>query len=164
MQKGATMFDPTTFVGFHTWLSLLAMASGIYVVAGLLSGRMMPGWTPVYLVTAVGTSVTGFGFPLSPFLPSHVVGILSLIVLAAAIVARYLLRSPRGIRWLYIPGIVLSEYFLVFVGVAQAFSKIGALSALAPTQTEPPFAITQLVVLAIFAVLGVIGVRGFRTA
>jgi hypothetical protein len=156
------MFDPTTLVGFHTWLSLIAMAVGIYVVAGLIGGRREPGWTAIYLITAVATSATGFLFPFSVLLPSHIVGVLSLIVLVAAILGRYIFGYAGAWRWLYVLGIVIGEYFLVFVGVAQSFGKIPALAALAPTQSEPPFAIAQAIVLAIFVWLSIAAVRGFH--
>jgi hypothetical protein len=158
------MFDPTTLVGFHTWLSLIGIVTGIVVVLGLTKNQGMPGWTAAHLVTSVGTSATGFLFAVNAFLPSHAVGVLSLIALALAIVGRYMRHYAGAWRWIYAVSITISTYFLVFVGVVQAFGKIPSLNALAPTQSEPPFAIAQLVVLAIFVVLSTLGVRRFHPA
>ena len=96
------MFDPTTLVGFHTWLSLIALAAGLVVTGGLLRGRRLPGWTGVFLATAVATSATGFLLPAPHFLPSHAVGILALASLAVAILARYRFRMAGAWRWIYI--------------------------------------------------------------
>lgn len=110
------------------------------------------------------TSVSGFGFPFSldHLLPSHKVGILSLVVLAIAIPARYMFLLAGAWRRIYVIGAVLSLYLNVFVLVVQAFLKIPALHAMAPHGTEPPFVIAQVVVLALFVVLGVIAVKRFR--
>ncbi len=149
------MFDPTTLVGFHTWLSLIALATGLVAVADLLAGRVRGGLTLVYLATAVATDVTGYMFAFTGLLPSHVVGALSLLALAAAIAARGAGAASRT----YILGIVASVYLLAFVAVAQAFLKVPALNALAPTQSEPPFAIAQGVLLLAFVALGVAALR-----
>lgn len=156
------MFDPTTWTGFHTWLSLIAIATGFVVLADLISGRDRPGWTAVFLATAFATSATGFGFPFNVVLPSHIVGVVALVVLAVTLPARYHFR--RAGRWnaIYAIGVVASLWFLVFVAVAQAFTKIPALHALAPTQSEPPFAIAEGVVLALFVLAGFSAVRGSR--
>lgn len=156
------MFDITTFTGFHTWLSLIAIASGVLVLAGLFAARMLPAWTGVFLATSVATSATGYGFPFSGVLPSHVVGAIALAILAVTLVARYGFHLARAWRWIYAAGAVASLYLLVFVAVAQAFGKVPALHALAPTQSEPPFAIAQGVVLALFIVLGITAARAFH--
>jgi hypothetical protein len=152
----------STFTAIHTVLSLAALASGIVVVIGLLAGRMHGVWTTVYLVTAVAASVTGFGFPFTQFMASHWVGVISLVVLAAALLARYGFHLAGAWRWVYAVGIVISVYFLVFVTIAQAFQKVTALKALAPTMSEAPFAVAQLVVLAIFVWLAIAAARKFR--
>lgn len=110
----------------------------------------------------MATSVTGFGFPFDRFQDSHWVGVLSLVVLAAAILARYVFHFAGAWRWVYALGVVLSLYFLVFVGVAQLFKKVPALAAMAPTLSEPPFAITQLALTAIFVVLAIAAAIKFR--
>ena len=154
------MFDPTTWTGFHTWLSLVAIAAGFVVMADLIAGRDRRGWTAVFLVTAFATSATGFGFPFNGILPSHIVGVVALVVLAFTVPARY--HFHRAGRWagVYAVGIVASQWLLVFVAIAQAFAKIPSLQALAPTQSEPPFAIAQGVVLLLFVLAGIAAVRG----
>ena len=147
------MFDPTSFVGFHTWLSLIAIAAGFPMMIGLLHGRTRPGWTGTYLSTTFATSATGFGFPFHGLLPSHVIGAISLILVGMAGYALYVRRLDGRWRRLYAISAMLVFYLLVFVLVAQTFAKVPALHALAPTQSEPPFAIAEAVVLAVFAVL-----------
>jgi hypothetical protein len=110
----------------------------------------------------VATSVTGFGFPLTHFGAPHWVGVISLFVLAVAIFARYVHHLAGAWRWIYVVSAALALYLNVFVGVVQAFQKLSALKALAPTQSEPPFLLTQLVVLMIFIALAVVAARRFR--
>jgi hypothetical protein len=146
----------------HTLISLAEIFSGFVVLFGLLAGKRLDGWTKWFLITTVATSITGFGFPLYHFGAPHVVGIISLLVLAATIYARYP-RYPAGSwRWIYVVGAMIALYLNVFVGVVQAFQKIPAFTALAPTQTEPPFAIAQLVVLALFVLLTIVATVRFR--
>lgn len=147
------MFDPTTFVGFHTWLSLIAIVAGFPVTAGLLHGHTRPGWTGVFLSTAFATSATGFGFPFNGVLPSHIVGAIHIALVAIAGYALYGRRLEGGWRRIYAIMAVLSFYLLIFVLVAQLFGKVPALHALAPTQSEPPFGIAQGIVLVVFALL-----------
>jgi hypothetical protein len=156
------IFDLSTFTAIHTVLSLVALASGIIVVLGLLGSHGMPALTALYLATSVATSATGFGFPTAGFMPSHGVGVISLVLLLAAILARYICHFAGAWRWIYAVGVVLSVYFLVFVGIVQAFMKVPALRAAAPTQSEPPFAIAQGVTLVIFIVLTIAAARRFR--
>ena len=146
----------------HTLISLAGIFTGFVVLFGLLAGKRLDGWTKWFLITTVATSVTGFGFPLHHFGAPHVVGIISLVVLAVTIYARYPRRLVGAWRWIYVVGALIALYFNVFVGVVQAFQKIPALNAVAPTQTEPPFAITQLVVLALFVVLTIVATIRFR--
>lgn len=152
----------TTYTFAHVLLSLIGIASGFVVLAGLLKSKPHNGWTAIFLTTTVLTSVTGFGFPFTQLLPSHIVGIISLVVLAIAILARYPLHLAGAWRWIYVITAVIALYFNVFVGVAQAFIKIPALRTLAPTQSEPPFAIAEGAVLLLFVVLGFLGVRKFH--
>ena len=116
----------------------------------------------MFLATTALTSLTGFGFPFDHVLPSHVVGILTLVALLVAILAFYLFRLAGAWRWLYVVGAIVALWFNVFVLVAQAFNKIAALKALAPTQSEPPFLIAQTIVLVIFIVLGLLAARKFH--
>jgi len=130
----------------------------------MLAGKRLDGWTKWFLVTTVLTSVTGFFFPFHGFTPAIGLGIISLLVLAIAIYARYPRQLAGHWRWIYVVGAVISLYFNVFVGIVQSFEKIPALTAMAPTQTEPPFKLTQLVVLALFIVLGIVAAIRFRPA
>lgn len=140
----------STFTLLHVIISLAGIGSGFIVVFGLLNSKRLDGWTAIFLTTTVLTSVTGFLFPFEKLLPSHILGTLSLIVLAIAIFARYGRHMVGAWRGTYVVTAAIALYFNCFVAVVQAFAKIPALHALAPTQKEPPFAIAQLVVLAIF--------------
>jgi hypothetical protein len=157
-----TIFDPTTFTGIHTDVSVIAIVLGMVTVIALSRGQLVDGWTIGFLVTAVLTSATGYGFTSTRVLPSHIVGAIALIVLAITILARYGFHLAGRWRTIYPVGVVSSLYFLIFVAIAQAFAKIAALHSLAPTQSEPPFAIAQLVNLVIFVVIGLVAMRGFR--
>ncbi|TMG87319.1 MAG: hypothetical protein E6H74_01505 [Betaproteobacteria bacterium] len=152
----------STFTLVHVVLSLVGIFAGLIVLFGMFTSKAFNGWTALFLATTVLTSVTGFFFPADHILPSHMVGVVSLIVLTVAILARYVSRLAGPWRWIYIAGAVLALYLNVFVGVVQAFQKLPLLSSLAPTQSEPPFLIAQFVVLAIFIVLGILAVRLFR--
>jgi uncharacterized membrane protein len=157
------MFNPMTFVGFHTWLSLIAIVAGYPMMMGLLRGHTRPGWTGIYLSTAFATSATGFGFPFNGVLPSHIVGAISLVLLVIAGYALYARRLDGGWRKTYAITAMLAFYLLVFVLVAQLFSKVPALRAMAPTQSEPPFAIAEGVVFVAFAVLTWLAARRFSS-
>src|SRR6266700_3431502 len=140
----------TIFTIVHVIISLIGIFSGSIVLSGLLAARQLDGWTVVFLISTVLTSVTGFFFPVHHFMPSHGVGILSLLLLSIAIYARYGRNLAGNWRWAYVVTAMLGFYFNVFVLVAQLFAKVPPLKALAPTQSEPPFAITQLSVLLVF--------------
>ena len=152
----------SAFTLLHVVLSLIGIVSGIVVVAAMLGSRIANGWTALFLTTTVLTSVTGFLFPTDQILPSHIVGIVSLVVLIIAIAALYGYRLARSWRWIYVVTAVVALYLNVFVLVAQGFQKVAVLNALAPTQSDPGFIIAQLIVLAIFVVLGIKAVRSFR--
>ena len=152
----------STFTFLHVVLSLVGIVSGFVVMFGLLTLKPLPGWTAAFLSTTLATSVTGFGFPFTRFLPSHAVGVLSIVVLGLAIGAYYGFRhSPRA-RALYVVSAVLALYFNVFVLVVQAFLKVPVLHALAPTQAELPFAAAQGLVLAGFVALAIGALRQLR--
>lgn len=156
--------DLTLLTYIHTGLSIIALAAGIPVALGLLHAGATKFWTVVFLITTVLTSVTGFLFPFSRFGDSHWVGLISLIVLAAAIAAQYLFKYRGSWRWIYAVMALLAFYLNVFVLVAQLFKKVPALHALAPTLMEPPFAIAQLVLLAFFVWLIWKAARAFKPA
>jgi hypothetical protein len=152
-----------TFTFMHVLLSLVGIGSGCIVLFGLLTGKRLDGWTALFLASTVATSMTGFGFPFDHLLPSHKVGIMSLLVLAVAILARYTFHLTGAWRWIYVVGAVVALYLNVFVAIVQAFQKVPALQAIAPTQSEPPFVLTQLVVLALFVGLALTVARRFHT-
>ena len=151
------------FTWFHTILSLIAIITGFVVVRDLLAARTPPVWTGLFIATAALTSGTGFGFT-APFGPSHVVGILSLALLVGSTVALYVFHLAGPWRWIYAISQTLALFLLVFVLVAQVFKKVPALAAIAPTQSEPPFAVAEGVVLAVFLVLSVAAALRFRPA
>ena len=157
-------FDLSTFTQIHTVVSLLALATGLIVVFGMLAGSRLNGVTAIYLLSSVATSAGGFGFPFDHFLPSHWISVLSLVLLLVAILARYVFHFAGGWRWIYVVATTLTVYFLVFVAAVQAFMKVPALRALAPTQTEPPFVYVQGGVLIVFIMLTVAALRAFHPA
>ena len=152
---------PYTF--FHVLISLVGIVSGFVVLFfGLLASRRLPGWTALFLATTILTSVTGFGFPFDHFLPSHVVGTVSLVVLAVALLALYRFKLAGGWRRVYVIAAVVSLYLNFFVLVVQGFLKVPALHDLAPQQNEPPFVAAQGAALAFFIVAGALAIRRFH--
>jgi hypothetical protein len=159
MMLGMTL---STFTLFHVVLSLVGIATGFIVVYGLMTGKRLDAWTATFLLFTVLTSLTGFLFPFTHLLPSHVVGILSLLMLAVAIVARYPRRLEGAWRRIYVICAMVALYLNCFVLVAQMFLKLPALHALAPKGNEPPFLIAQLALLAIFVWLTIVAARRFH--
>ncbi len=157
------IFGMDTYTFVHVALSLIGIAAGIIVLFGWLADVRLPGWTALFLSTTVLTSVTGFGFPFSTLLPSHIVGIISLIVLAVALYALYGAHLSGAWRWIYLVTATIALYLNVFVLIVQAFIKIPALNALAPTQAEAPFVATQGAALVAFVVLALLASRRFRS-
>jgi hypothetical protein len=137
----------TTYTFLHVLISLIGIGSGLVLMFGFIIGKRLDNLTAVFLTTTVLTSVTGFGFPFDHLLPSHILGIISLVVLAIAIPARYVFNLADSLRWIYVVGASMALYLNVFVLIAQLFLKVPALKALAPTQSEPPFLLAQLLVL-----------------
>jgi hypothetical protein len=154
--------DPNWLTVSHTVISLMGIASGLVVAWGLLASRTLPTTTLVFLLTTVVTSASGYLFHRAHILPSHIVGAISLVLLAAAIVAYYGFRLAGAWRWIYVVTALLSLYLNVFVLVVQSFLKVPLLHALAPKGSEPPFAISQGVVLIAFIALIVLAVRRFH--
>ena len=151
-----------TFTTVHVLISLVGLVAGLIVLFGMVSDRQMPGWTALFLLTTVLTSVTGFFFPVTGILPSHVVGIISLCVLAFALVGIYAKHLAGSWRWIYVVSAVTALYLNSFVAVVQSFQKVSFLQPLAPTQAEPPFVIAQLAVMLFFAALGALALRRFH--
>src|SRR5262249_52120047 len=150
------------FTILHVVITLVAIGSGLIVVGGMFASHRLPMTTALILFTTALTSVTGFLFPIHGFTPALGVGILACVILAVALYALYKEHLVGAWRWVYVIGAVASLYLNVFVLVVQSFVKVSALSALAPTQTESPFAIAQAVVLAIFILITLIAVIKFR--
>jgi hypothetical protein len=149
-----------TFTLIHVLISLFGIASGLVVMYGFLTGKRLDGWTAVFLTTTALTSVTGFLFPFKGVTPAINLGVISIVVLAVAIITRYSLHLAW--RKTYVITACAALYFNVFVLVVQSFEKVPTLKAVAPTQKEPPFAIAQITVLAIFVVLTAVAVKRFR--
>src|ERR1700726_3920116 len=139
----------STFTLVHVLISLMGIGSGFIVVYGLLTGKRLDGWTATFLATTILTSITGFLFPVEHILPSHIVGTISLVVLAVALLARYGRHMQRSWRSIYVVCAIVALYLNVFVAVVQSFLKIPPVHALAPTQKEPPFLFAQLAVMVI---------------
>jgi hypothetical protein len=151
-----------TFTTLHVVLSLIGIVSGAIVLIGLLTAKRLRGLTALFLASTVLTSATGFFFQSPSSSPARVVAIISLLLLAIALLALYAYHLAGAWRWIYVATTVVALYLNVFVGVVQSFQKLPALQALAPTQSEPPFLIAQTVVLAIFIVLGGVAVKAFH--
>jgi hypothetical protein len=159
------IFGPTgAFTLFHVALSLIAIVTGLVVVRGLIRNDPLNGWTLVFVITTVATTLTGFLFPFNGFTPAIGTGIVSTLVLAATIPARYTFHLAGPWRRVYVIGAVISLYLNCFVLVVQAFLKVPALNALAPQGKEPPFAIAQAIVLVLAVISGYLAVRRFRPA
>jgi hypothetical protein len=153
-----------TFTLLHVVVSLIGIVAGLVAMVGLLKSKSLPGWTGLFLLTTILTSVTGFFFPVEKLLPSHVIGIISLVLLAVACLALYGQKLAGRWRWIYVLTAMISLYLNVFVLVIQSFLKVPPLHALAPSvpPSEPPFAIVQGIVLVFFVVTTFLAIRKFR--
>jgi hypothetical protein len=150
------------FLQIHVAISLIALVSGLIALYGWLRGDASNGWTAFFLVMLILTSVTGFPLPPFGLDPPRMVGILSLILLAIAALAVYVLRVSGPWRWIFVIAAMAALYLDAFVGVIQAFAKLSFLHELAPNGNEPPFVIVQVIVLAAFVVLGFLAVRRYH--
>jgi len=153
----------TAFTLFHVAISLVAIFSGFVVVRGFLTAKQLDGWTAIFLAFTAGTSVTGFLFPFHRFMPSHVFGILSLLVLVPCFIARYRRHLAGHWRLVYVITAMIALWLNFFVLIAQMFQKVPALHALAPTGSEPPFLLTEVVVMVLFVALAVAAAIRFKT-
>ncbi len=147
---------------FHVALSLVAIGSGFLVMLGMLVSKTLPSWTRLFLATTTFTSVTGFFFPYKGVTPGIILGVLSLLLLAPAYFAFYNRKLAGKWAATYVITALVAQYFDVLVLITQSFQKIPQLKALAPTQSEAPFAITQIVVLLFFIGFGFLAVKMFR--
>ena len=159
-----TILGLSLYTWFHVVLSLVMLVAGFVVAKDLLRSQISPGWMATFLATGVLTSATGFGFPFVKFLPSHAFGVLSLILLAVTVYARW--GAQLSGRWLTAYGttLAIAIYLDAFVALVQSFLKIPALHELVPSDKSPGFAIGQALLLVIFLALGIAAVRGLRRA
>jgi hypothetical protein len=147
---------------FHVAISLVGIISGLVMLYGFLLGRNFTTAIAVFLITTILTSLSGFPLPPFGFDPPRAVGVLSLILLVGAVAAYYGFHCAGVWRWIFVACAVAALYLNVFVLIAQGFMKVPALHELAPTQSEPPFAIVQGIALLIFIALGVWAAIKFR--
>lgn len=157
-----SFFATSTFTLIHVALSLIGIIAGLGVLFGLLRNNPFHSWTFVFLLTTVATTLTGFLFPFRGFTPALGTGIVSSLVLAPALLARYTFNLAGAWRRIYVVGAIVSLYLNCFVLVVQAFLKVPALNALAPEGKEPPFVLAQGVVLVLFVIAGILAVRRAR--
>lgn len=150
------------FTTLHVAISLIAIATGLLALLGLIAARRLPALNALFLAFTAFTSITGFLFPLKAITPGIVVGLLSMVVLAVAVVARYVGHMNGGWRGTYIISAAFALYFNVFVLIVQSFEKVPALKALAPTQSEGPFKIAHLFTLVLFVALTVLAFRRYH--
>jgi len=152
------------FTAFHVLISLIGILSGFVAIAGMVRSKPLDWWTDLFLVTTVATSVTGFLFPFNGFTPAIGTGIISMIVLTLALVALRVKHLQGPWARTYAITAVMAQYFNFFVLIVQSFRRVPVLHVLAPTESEPPFAIAQLVALIAFVALGYVATRGFVNA
>ena len=156
----------STFTTVHVIISLIAIASGLIVMFGMLGSNKLPGLTAIFLLFTILTSATGFLFPFEQLLPSHMIGILSLVLLAIACIALYGTKLSGVWRPVYVVTALASLYLNVFVLIIQSFLKVPALHALAPGNPPagPAFAVAQGLVLVFFVIVIIGAVRRYRPA
>jgi hypothetical protein len=152
------------FTVLHVVLSIVGIVAGLVVAGGLLAGRRFDGWVATFLATTALTNLTGFGFPIVKVLPSHIVGGISLVILPLVAFALYGRRVAGAWRGVFVVGGVTALYLNVFVLVTQLFAKVPAMIAAAPTQKEPAFVATHVLLLMIFVLLGRAANRGYAAA
>jgi len=156
------IFGMTPHTFFHVLLSLIGIFTGFIALFGMIAGRGLDGWNGIFLLTTALTSITGFFFPFHKRTPGIMLGVISLVVLAVAIPARYVKHLAGAWRKIYAVTALIALYLNVFVLVAQLFMKVPSRHVLAPTGSEPPFLISQVVVMAVFIVLTIAAAIKFR--
>ena len=157
-----SFFATATFTQIHVVLSLIGIVAGLVALFGMFKNNALNGWTLIFIITTVATTLTGFLFPFKGFTPAIGTGIVSSLVLAVTILARYAFNMLGAWRWIYVVTAVVSLYLNCFVLVVQGFLKVPALNALAPQGTEPAFVLTQGLVLVLFVIAGFLAVRRFH--
>jgi hypothetical protein len=152
----------SAYTVIHVVISLIAIVAGFIAVIEMAAGKTLGGWNTIFLWTTIATSATGFGFPIAGVTPGIVVGVISLVILAVALLALYGQRLTGAWRWIYVVCAIAALELNVFVLIVQSFQKLEVLKALAPTQSEPPFQIAQAAALVLMIVLAAVAVRRFR--
>jgi hypothetical protein len=147
----------STFTMIHVLISLIGIVAGLVVVYGFLAGEKLPTWNWVFLAMTILTSVTGFFFPFHGITPGIVVGVISLVVLAVAVVA-----WRKGWSKTYIVTATIAEFFNVLVLIVQSFQKIVPLHALAPQGTEPITNVAKVLALIVFVAAAWVAIRRGR--
>jgi hypothetical protein len=156
------LFSLPVFTLIHVVISVIGIISGLVAVGGLIAGVRLRGWIALFLSTTVLTSVSGFGFAFTALLPSHVVGLISLVVLAIALFALYVKRLAGGWRTAFTVTTVVALWANTFVLMAQLMQKVPAIATIAPGPNAPAFGVTQGLVVLLFVVIGWIALKGFR--
>jgi hypothetical protein len=151
-----------TFTVIHVLVSLIGLAAGFVVLWGMLRSQRLDGWNGLFLSTTIATSVSGFVFPADHVTPGHILGVLSLLALIVAVIAKYRRRLVGPWRAAYVVSAVTAQYLNFLVLIVQLFLKVPALKELAPTQTEPAFAVTQLAALVAFVAVGILSLHRFE--
>jgi hypothetical protein len=159
-----SFFASSTFTQMHVVLSLIGIVAGLVALFGMFRNNPLNGWTLAFIVTTAATTLTGFLFPFKGFTPAIGTGIVSSLVLAVTILARYAFDMAGSWRRIYVVTAVVSLYLNCFVLVVQGFLKVPALHALAPQGNEPAFAVTQGLVLVLFVIAGFVAVRRFQVS
>ena len=151
-----------TFTFLHVVISLVGIMTGFVVIGLMLQSAPIAGWNAFFLISTILTSVTGYFFPITGLTPAHIVGAISLVILAVALFALYSKKLTGRWRAIYVACVVAALWFNFFVAIAQSFNKFAYLTRFAPTGSEPPFAVAQGIVLILFIILGVAAVRRYR--
>lgn len=152
----------STFTAVHVAISLIAIASGVFALLGMLHSRRAAGLTALFLLGTIATNMTGFLFPSARLGPGHMIGAVSMIVLVPTLLALYRYRLAGPWRWIYVAGATTALYLNVVIGVWQVFGKIAFLHPLAPSLMALPLVGTQLAILAVFVAFGAFAVRRFH--
>jgi hypothetical protein len=148
-----------TFTLIHVLISLIGIGSGFVALGAMIGNKWSTAWNTIFLTSTVATSATGFFFHSKSFGPPHVIGLISLTVLALILFALYQKRLAGRWQSVYTIGAAFALYLNVFVGIVQAFQKVPALHAMAPTQSEGPFVAAQCAALLLFVAFTYLAVK-----
>ena len=151
-----------TFIQIHVVLSLVAIGTGLIAAFGLLTSRRLPIATAAFLSATALTSLTGFLFPYHGMTPAIEIGLLSMVILFLAAIARYRRGLAGAWRHTYIVSAMIALYLNVLILVVQIFSKLPPLTARTPRQFGLLFKLTELAVLLAFVVATYFALKRFR--